>query len=116
VTDTSLECTVEGVDAATADELISDLQEFVADKLAGATFERVRDSATQDLGLTLLIVLGPSGIAAVAKVLSDWLQSRAEARLKLSRKDSKGRAREVEVHGQVSKDQRGIIEDFLKDD
>jgi Effector Associated Constant Component 1 len=84
--------------------------------LTAAKAKRVKDPQTQDFGLTLLVVLGPPSVAALAKVVSDWLQSRSGARLKLSRKDGKGHAQEIEVRGRVGKDQRQIIEDFLNDD
>jgi hypothetical protein len=116
VSDLSLECSIVGVDAATADELIGDLQEFLAHGLSGAKTQRVKDPETQDFGLTLAIVLGPPSVAALANVVSNWLQSRSDARLSLSRTDSKGKRRKIDVHGRLGKKEQEIIKNFLTDD
>jgi hypothetical protein len=116
VSDLSVECTLVAIDAAAADELIGDLQEFIAHELTGAKTKRVKDPETQDFGLTLVIVLGPPSVAALAEVVSNWLQSRSDARLSLSRTDSKGKHRKIDVRGHPGKREQKIIKDFLTDD
>lgn len=117
MSDLSVECSLVGIDAGTADGLIGDLQEHIAHELPAANTSRVRkDPRTQDFGLTLAIVLGSPSVAALAGVLSNWLQSRSEAELNLSLTDVHGRTRKIKIRGQPGKRQHKIIEDFFNND
>lgn len=66
--------TFENVSDAEAAQHAEELRDFLLEATADLEAERRRnDPYTQDLGTTLVLVLGTPAVAAVAKALSNWL-------------------------------------------
>lgn len=66
--------TFDGVSDADANRYASDLREALLDASRDVEVERRRsDPSTQDFGATLVLILGTSSVAAIAKAIGDWL-------------------------------------------
>ncbi|GIH02460.1 hypothetical protein Rhe02_05270 [Rhizocola hellebori] len=72
-----LDVELDGVPLSQASALASELREFLLDEDGALQIEQVRANAdTQDLGATLVILLGTPALVAVARGVERWIARR----------------------------------------
>lgn len=103
---TIVEIVVQSEDFAAADWLALDLVDFVRISVEESEVHRERsDPSTQDLGATVILVLGTPVALKVADKLVDafvsWLGRRQQAELSIRLKDESGVERTVSVKGSL---------------
>jgi hypothetical protein len=81
--------TFPGASAAEANRYASDLAAAVRDADRDVKVEQKRDRPdTQDLGMTLQIILGSASVTAIARGVSFWLARHAGARIQIEKDGS----------------------------
>lgn len=96
-------------------EVIDDLERFVAGELLDVEAVRVKeDQSTQDFGATLVLLLGTTGVTALAQGIATWLARRSEAEVRLSRIGADGSHVEVVVGGRPSAEMADVVREFLR--
>ncbi len=66
--------TFDGISDADANRYASQLKNVLLDASPDVEVERRKDDPyTQDLGATLVLILGTSSVTAIAKAIADWL-------------------------------------------
>jgi hypothetical protein len=74
--------TFDDTSGAEANHYASELKDILLDVSPDVSVEQRRDTTlTQDLGTTLVLLLGTSSMAAIAKALGNWLQLRRSAQV-----------------------------------
>ena len=113
--DDNLRLTIGSSDPAEGNELCDELSDWLARDVPALEVTRVReDPNTQDLGVTLVALLGTAAAQLIAKGIADWLASRREAKLRLTRTDGSGQLVSIEVSGGIGAGARDAIERFLE--
>jgi hypothetical protein len=103
------------LDAASANQLVTELAEFLNEDAPAVSLSRIReDPDTQDFGATLAVVLGSTAVSALAKGIAHWLARRQDAKIHLRRKDKAGATIEVTIEGQSSSRAERIVKSFLE--
>lgn len=97
------------ISAAEANRYTSELRNMLLDSTADVTVERRReDPSTQDLGTTLVLILGTSSVTAIAKALGDWLKLRNSVSLTIESAEGK-----VIVTNLTGKESLQVIQRYL---
>ena len=90
---TNLDVTIsfEGCSMADANRYASSLMDDISAAADDVAIRKARpDSNTQDLGSTLILVLGTASVNAIAAGISSWIARHSGARLKISAKGIEG--------------------------
>lgn len=105
--------TFEGLSAETANKYAAELGEILADTSRDVRVERKReDPDAQDLGGTLVLILGTGAAIALAKGLADWLRKRNDATVTVTKVGPKGTKETMKGTGLTSKDAARMLEIF----
>jgi len=112
---TELTLSLEDVSLAEASAFVDDLRQHLTTVTPGvrATARRA-DPNAQDMGSTLVLVLGAPAVVALAKGIADYLRMRQESKAKLIIRDVAGNVL-VEIHNVRSADVRAVLEGKLGD-
>lgn len=97
-----------GATAAEADRYAQELRDTLLDATPNAKVDRRQDTPhTQDLGTTLVLILGTPAVTAIAVALGNWLKLRNSASITIE-KDERVIAKNI-----TSKDAARLAELFL---
>ena len=78
----------EDTSLAEANILAESLRSTILDSHSSVSVERRRDDqSAQDFGATLVLLLGPPSVVAVAKGIEQWLKRYQSAKLRIERPD-----------------------------
>lgn len=98
----------EGISAAEGNQYASELRNMLLDSTPDVKVDQRRDDTrTQDLGATLVLILGTPAVIAISKAIGNWLQLRNSASLTIE-KDGRIIAKNI-----TSKDAARLAELFL---
>ncbi len=97
-----------GVSEAEANQYAEELREVLLDASAGIAMQRQRENPlAQDLGATLVLIMGAPAVAAV-NAISNWLQKRRSASLSIVTAEKK-----IVAENLTNKDAAHLLQLFL---
>lgn len=98
-----------GVSEAEANRYAEELREVLLDASAEIAVQRRRENPLgQDLGATLVLIMGAPAVVAAVNVIGNWLQKRRSASLTITTAEKKAVAENL-----TNKDAARLLELFL---
>src|SRR6266487_3940017 len=101
-----------GVSSAEANRYAEELREALLDATAEIAVQRQRENLlAQDLGASLVLVMGTPALVAAVKAIGDWLQKRHSASLSIVTAENK-----IVAENLTNKDAAHLLQLFLTQD
>jgi hypothetical protein len=98
-----------GVSEAEANQYAEELRENLLDAAAEIIVQRQRENPlAQDLGSTLVLIMGTTGFVTVVQAISNWLQKRRSASLTIMTPENK-----IVAENLTNKDATHLLQLFL---
>ncbi|MBV9615745.1 MAG: hypothetical protein JO031_09835 [Ktedonobacteraceae bacterium] len=99
----------EGVSKAEANQYVEELREALLDATTEIAVQRQRENPlTQDLGATLVLIMGTPSLVAAVHAIGNWLQKRSSASLTIVTAEKK-----IVAENLTSKDAAQLLHLFL---
>jgi len=99
----------EGVSAAEANQYAEELREALLDATTGIAVQRQRENPlTQDLGASLVLIMGTPALVAAVNAIGNWLQKRHSATLTIVTEEKK-----IVAENLTNKDAAHLLQLFL---
>jgi len=99
----------EGVSAAEANQYAEELREALLDATTGIAVQRQRENPlAQDLGATLVLIMGTPALVAAVNAIGNWLQKRRSASLTIVTAENK-----IVAENLTNKDAAHLLQLFL---
>lgn len=100
----------EGVSKAEANRYAEELRETLLDTTTEIAVQRQRENPlAQDLGATLVLIMGTPAVVAAVQVIGNWLQKRRSASLTIVTAENK-----IVAENLTNKDATHLLELFLR--
>jgi len=98
-----------GVSEAEANQYAEELREALLDATAEIAVQRQRENPlAQDLGATLVLIMGTTGFVTVVQAIGNWLQKRRSASLTIVTAEKK-----IVAENLTNKDAAQLLHPFL---